>query len=297
MSNTIRLSGLHTAHITTSDLAYLLEMEQRLDDTEEEESSEGEDESDPETAEVQAPSKRTIEDVDGAVAEEEPVSAKRSRVDDFDDFGFDPHATNPAVSSRATHLALPPPSDTIIQLRFQLCRFKGVYRIARVPLSFTFAHLYRFMLLIFGWSGDHLHQAQVVTHVELYSPNGPRKGEIKKHRSYKIPEEPAYEDREEWRHWSLAYARHERDPVLRVTPAGSRKKPTPPNPDDPWDVLFSQLEVPVKKDADVTLGDVWAWKRRKNASLGECSNRKIAIMFEYDLGCECSIRERRSRLC
>ncbi|KAI0720490.1 hypothetical protein C8T65DRAFT_801401 [Cerioporus squamosus] len=269
-------------------LYYLARLQQRILGLTEVEDQSREDESSDLDVEEPAPGSlnRTIKDLDSDSAQQEvPVAAKRIRGhDDLDDFGFDPCTTNPALPSPAGTLVLPPPSNVVIQLRFQLCRFDGVYRVARIPLSFTFAHLYRFMLLIFGWSGGHLHQAQVVTHAELYSPDGPRKGEVKKHRSFRIPEEPAYEDRQQWRHWSLTYARHEHDPVIRVTPAGSRKKPTPSNPNDPWEVLFSQLEVPMKKDAEVTLGDVWAPKRRNNVGMGDCSNRKIAIVFEYDFG-------------
>lgn len=239
------------------------------------------------TSEQPTSSKRRLEDVDNSQPEEHSVATKRPRhdYDDFDEFAPTPepeHTLTPDPTS-----LLPLSSDTFIQLRFQLCRFKGVYRVARLPLSFTFAHLYKFILLIFGWSGHHAHQAEVVTHAVLYSANWKR-GEIKKHRSFRVPEEPDREDVEEHREWVWSYARNSRDPAMRVTSRGSRRVHPPPDPNDPWDVLMAKLEVPVKKDSEVTLGDIWAMKSRNNLSKGECKNLEIAIKFEYDLGGECS---------
>lgn len=64
---------------------------------------------------------------------------------------------------------LPDPCTNFIELRFQLVRFKGVYRVARLPLTFTFANLYMFILYIFGWSGYHSHRFEVVGCVQMYS--------------------------------------------------------------------------------------------------------------------------------
>ncbi|KAJ6530997.1 hypothetical protein DFH09DRAFT_1370654 [Mycena vulgaris] len=77
-------------------------------------------------------------------------------------------ATTPAANPYKT---LPPPTTKFIQLRFQLARFKGVYRVAKVPLNYTFANLYKLILFMFGWSGDHAHQAKVFSYVEMYSGN------------------------------------------------------------------------------------------------------------------------------
>ncbi|TFK91140.1 hypothetical protein K466DRAFT_483426 [Polyporus arcularius HHB13444] len=235
-----------------------------------------------------APSKRRIEDVDDSEEAARPTASKRSRADwDPYGFGFDVHPSPPEPADTPDPTSvLPPPSDKVIQLRFQLSRFKGVYRVVRLPLSFTFAHLYRFILLIFGWSGHHLHEAEVVTHVERYSPNGPRKGEVKKHRSFRVPEEPdRHEDIRAWQEWLFKYGKNDRDPAMLVKPKGARRQHHPPlDMNDPWDVLFAELEVPVKKDAEVTLGDIWAWKSRHNLSEGRCSNMEIAILFHYDLG-------------
>ncbi|KAI0720460.1 hypothetical protein C8T65DRAFT_532813, partial [Cerioporus squamosus] len=86
--------------------------------------------------------------------------------------------------------------------------------------------------------------------------------------------------------WVIKYSKSERDPVMRITPKGARKQQHNPPLDmnHPWDVLWAELEVPVKKDAEVTLGDVWAWRSRNNLSEGRCSNKDIAILFHYDLG-------------
>ena len=205
---------------------------------------------------------------------------------EYDEFAATPEPDNTPDPS----CQLPPPSDTIIRLRFQLCRFKGVYRVVRLPLSFTFAHLYRLTLLLFSWSGHHLHQAEVVTHAELYSTNY-REGEIKKHRSFRIPEEP---DKEEninaWREWLFQYAPFTHDPAMRVTPGGSRamrERRPEPEPENEWDAFMDKMEVAHKKDAEVTLGDLWAKKSKYNFTKGKCHNKYIGIHFQDDLGCEC----------
>ncbi|KAI0349465.1 hypothetical protein OH77DRAFT_1525620 [Trametes cingulata] len=232
------------------------------------------------------PSKRLLEDQAPA---EQPIPAKRPRPLDMLDESIPSTSSSSNPSSSNTSLAMPAPCDTYIQLRFQLCRFKGVYRVARLPLSFTFAHLYKYILLLFGWSGMHAHQAEVLTHVELYS-HAYRPGEIKKHRSFRIPEEPdMYDEPDEWREWILCYAPARRDPAMRVSPRGKSYEDAwmgkdPLNMDDPYDRVWAEIQVPCKKDGDVTLGDVWSLKRRHNISKGQCSNREIAIKFEYDLG-------------
>ena len=117
----------------------------------------------------QNPAKRSYETASVTDTSSGP-SSKRFRptfdfpnFDDFDEFAPTPPKKTPTLA------LLPQPSDTVIQLRFQLSRFKGVYRVVQLPLSFTFAHLYRLNLLLFGWSGYHLHEFEVLTNVELYS--------------------------------------------------------------------------------------------------------------------------------
>lgn len=224
-----------------------------------------------------------------------PIPAKRPRTSDQP-----PQATSLSLPSSTqdtsnANKVMPEPSDTYIELRFQLARFKGVYRVARLPLSFTFTHLYKYILLIFGWSGMHLHQAQVLTHVELYSETY-RPGEIKKHRSIRIPEEPdRYDDLEAWQHWLWFYSKNSHDPMMRVSPRGKSYDDDswllgnePWNLDDPWERVMAEIQVPCKKDHEVTLGDVWSRSRAHNISKGECRNQEIGIKFEYDIRGECS---------
>ena len=193
-----------------------------------------------------------------------------------------------------TSWTMPPPSKHIIQLRFQLFRFKGVYRTVRIPLSFTFAHLYRLILLLFGWSGYHSHQAEVLTNVITYASPG-RTGEVKKHHYWKTPPEPNYkEERDEWRDWFFKYGMFYREPAMRVVrtvrydpwEVGPRGEDEPVNPNNPVGALWDSLVVPKKRDEDVRLGDLWAPRNRDNMTGGECRNTEIAIKFEYDLGGE-----------
>lgn len=69
------------------------------------------------------------------------------------------------------YLTLPAPTTSYIQLRMQLCRFKGVYRQVRVPTNYTLANLHTLIQYLFGWSGGHLHQSKVWADVEMYSGN------------------------------------------------------------------------------------------------------------------------------
>ncbi|KAJ6589599.1 hypothetical protein B0H19DRAFT_1303954 [Mycena capillaripes] len=105
-------------------------------------------------------------------------TSKRPRVDSLAN-KENQHATQATKKARLEVAApvsnpyktLPPPTSSFIQLRFQLARFKGVYRVARIPLNYSFANLYKLVLFMFGWSGDHAHRASVYSHVEMYSGN------------------------------------------------------------------------------------------------------------------------------
>lgn len=229
------------------------------------------------------PAKRTLDD---ASPEEQPeASAKRSKILD--------QLEQPPTSSSSHAPApplLPPPCDTYIQLRFQLRRFKGVYRVAQVPLTFTFKHLYAYLLLLFGWSGMHAHTFSVLSHVELYARTN-RPGEIKKSRSFRIPEEP---DRDDdmwaWQEWAVHYGGALENPVLRVSDRGKTYEDAwlgePRDGDDPFDRVLAKLKVPRKRPGEVTLGDIWSKDWKNNLSKGKCSNEELAIRFEYDLSCE-----------
>ncbi|KAI0632162.1 hypothetical protein C8Q77DRAFT_905523 [Trametes polyzona] len=232
--------------------------------------------------------KRPHESGDPGDGVEHPPSPKRPR-------SLDPPSSTPSPPKRKSKKveSLPEPSDTYIQLRFQLCRFKGVYRIARLPLSFTFAHLYRYLLFLFGRSGMHLHQFEVHSHVELYSDTY-RPGEIKAHRTFRFPPEPdRNEDPRAWQAWSMLERKGMEDPVLRVG-TGQRYdfdnemmkgKGLPPlDMDSPFDRLWAQVQVPYRRDEEVTLGGIWNADREQNISGGVCCNSNLAIKFEYDLG-------------
>ncbi|PIL22569.1 hypothetical protein GSI_15258 [Ganoderma sinense ZZ0214-1] len=233
---------------------------------------------------LQGSSKRPLEHAGQASGSAEPPAPKRPRPRWI--------LTPTPEPEPEPSLIMPPPSENLIQLRFQLCRFKGVYRTVRVPLSFTFAHLYRLILLLFGWSGRHLHQAEVLTNVIKYASPG-RTGEVKKHRYWKTPPEPnCREERDEWRDWYFKYGMFYREPAMRVVKKvrydeweiGPRRQDEPVNPNNPLEALWDELVVPKKRDEDVRLGDLWAPRNRDNMTGGVCKNVEIAIKFEYDLG-------------
>ncbi|KAI1789585.1 hypothetical protein LXA43DRAFT_1020265 [Ganoderma leucocontextum] len=235
---------------------------------------------------LQGSSKRPLEDAGQASGSAEPPVQKRPRP--LYEYQLTP-TPEPEPDPSST---MPPPSEHIIQLRFQLCRFKGVYRTVRVPLTFTFAHLYRLILILFGWSGYHSHQAEVLTNAIMYASPG-RTGEVKKHRYWKTPPEPnCREERDEWRDWYFKYGMFYREPAMRVAKTvrygswevGPRKEDEPVNPNNPLEALWDELVVPKKRDEDVRLGDLWAPRKRDNLTGGDCRNEEIAIKFEYDLG-------------
>lgn len=189
-------------------------------------------------------------------------SGKRQRLNrkDSDEFTSNVYTT------------LPPPTKSYIQLRLQLSRFKGVYRIVQLPLTFTFANLHRFILYVFGWNGSHAHQAYVWTNVELYKT---KPGEIKKcGRAPPLPEEPSDWELQYW-DW---FVMGKREPVHYVVAKGQGKR---------GQGYFDEyLSATTKEDQELTLGDLWNLDEDQNISEGECDNEEIGIKYEYDLGCE-----------
>lgn len=182
------------------------------------------------------------------------------------------HLDPPSPGRPDPYTMLPPPCDSWIQLRFQLVRFKGVYRIARLPLNYTFATVYKFIMFSFGWSGMHLHEFRVLSNVEMYAT---RPGEIKKW-SQPVPERPDPRDEDAFREWGYRLT-GQREPIMRIVPWSPRDVRNEwDNPD------FTQ----VREDYATTLGDVWNRERRQNASKGLCRNQEIAIKFVYDFGGE-----------
>ncbi|KAI0078254.1 hypothetical protein K474DRAFT_1660710 [Panus rudis PR-1116 ss-1] len=185
---------------------------------------------------------------------------------------------------------LPEPTKDYIEVRIQLFRFHNVYRYARLPVTMTFQQLYKFLLYIFGWSGAHLHRFEVVGNVEMYSPNGQKKGMIKKCGRYlpEMPDPHDIEDPREWIEWWMLQ-RHHSDPYIEVVSKLPKypRSPRPPPYDEEWHYYDPPLETEVRLETELTIGDVWDVRtpdRRRNATKGECNNRKIGIRMEYDLG-------------
>ncbi|KAH9950550.1 hypothetical protein B0H21DRAFT_722208 [Amylocystis lapponica] len=208
---------------------------------------------------------------------EDPVSSKRTRLAPTDSPERDQAASGSGPRTAVDPYSVPPaPSADYVQLRLQLCRFKGVYRVVQLPLSATLAHLYRFVLFAFGWSGMHSHRSDVCTNAMLYSVNW-RKGEIKKFGARPPPEPDRDTERDEWFDWMTVWGRGEERPALRVVPCGDKRRKRP------W---WDDEQVPEKEDDEVTLGDVWSasGRKRDNASKGECPNENIGIKLQYDLG-------------
>ncbi|KDQ62170.1 hypothetical protein JAAARDRAFT_189531 [Jaapia argillacea MUCL 33604] len=123
----------------------------------------------------------------GALVVAPSTSSKRSRSarDENESFYDDPSSENAKPQKKRCvkdvkpdpHTTLPTPTSEFIQLRFQLARFKGVFRIVQLPQNYTFANLHTFIQFAFGWGGSHAHQSFVWSNVEMYSGNY-KKGEI-----------------------------------------------------------------------------------------------------------------------
>jgi hypothetical protein len=210
------------------------------------------------------------------------ASAKRVRVDSHvDKENYDARqATKKArleVSTRAAdpYTTLPPPTTSFIQLRFQLARFKGVYRVARIPLNYTFANLYKLILLMFGWSGDHLHRASVYSHIEMYSGNY-KAGHIKKYG--KPAAVPETDDEGMQRYYELTRRTDiaEYEVVMKGRSTRLRGR-------GPFDDYLDDAEVRIE-DQNLRLSQVWNQKLRRNGSQGACSNKQMGVIYEYDLG-------------
>ncbi|KAJ7877626.1 hypothetical protein B0H13DRAFT_1565348, partial [Mycena leptocephala] len=173
------------------------------------------------------------------------------------------------------YTTLPPPTTSFIQLRFQLARFKGVYRVARIPLNYTFANLYKLILLMFGWSGDHLHRASVYSHIEMYSGNY-KAGHIKKYG--KPAAVPETDDEGMQRYYELTRRTDiaEYEVVMKGRSTRLRGR-------GPFDDYLDDAEVRIE-DQNLCLSQVWNQKLRRNGSQGACLNKQMGVIYEYDLG-------------
>ncbi|KAJ7133285.1 hypothetical protein C8R44DRAFT_730465 [Mycena epipterygia] len=206
------------------------------------------------------------------------ASAKCVRVDSRADKGnHDTRQTSKKArleveaSAVDPYKTLPPPTTSFVQLRFQLARFKGVYR---VPLNYTFANLYTPILFMFGRSVNHAHRENVYSHVETCSRNY-KAGHIQKYG--KPAPLPDTDDEVMLGFYELTrrtdIAEHELVRKGRSTKARGR-----------WDFDdFDDTEVRVE-DQDLCLSLVWNEKLRRNGNKGACTKREMGVIYEYDLG-------------
>jgi hypothetical protein len=183
---------------------------------------------------------------------------------------------------------IPPPSTEWIQLRFQLNRFQGVYRVVQVPTNYTFANLHTLIQYLFGWNGYHSHQTRVYTNVEMYK-SANRKGCIKSYgQAPPMPEEwiipnlsPELQESERY-WWNVRNAEAAIYEVVAVGKNQGKYKDSRG--------CFSDYSWHYKaEDPELTLGDVWNLDEEKNVSKGEYSNRNIGLIYEYELGCGSSL--------
>ncbi|EJD51302.1 hypothetical protein AURDEDRAFT_159708 [Auricularia subglabra TFB-10046 SS5] len=180
----------------------------------------------PDAAPAASSRKRAYADVSPAASRSASPAAKRTKSDL-------PHF----------YIELPEPTIDYIRLQFKLERFPGVVRVALVPLNYTFAHLHRFILFLFGWGGFHAHEAQVCTEIVPYAySNSAKRGEIKQ------------VGRVEW-------TCRDRNPRSR---------------DDLDDHRY-------RKDNEVRLDEVWNEDLARSAGEGACGHDEIGIRYRYDL--------------
>lgn len=154
-----------------------------------------------------------------------------------------------------------------IQLRFQLARF-GVYRIVRLPRTFTFANLHTLIQYMFGWSDSHLHHAEVFPNVVLHDDEE-LIGTIKSCGRKRPLEHYELGDRWAIDHWRRFEPANQ--PIYRVQPKVTRRK-------DEFDSVMTMEEK------GLTLESIWSHNEANNVSDGQCSNIQIAIVYTYDLG-------------
>ncbi|KIY44783.1 hypothetical protein FISHEDRAFT_77192 [Fistulina hepatica ATCC 64428] len=173
---------------------------------------------------------------------------------------------------RTTNAQLPPPANMHIELRFQLYNFKGVHRIVRVPMNYTFAHLHLLNQFIFGWSGCHAHRFEVWSDIELYSGNY-KSGHIKKMGTRPLPRDDLDDDE---KFYQLDFRRWENAAIYDVAPRGCRKHSNRNRP-----TYNSCKEI---DETELTIGQVWSYSVLKNASKGLCTNKAVGVTYEYDFG-------------
>jgi hypothetical protein len=169
--------------------------------------------------------------------------------------GTTPSPNNP-------YTTLPPPTDSFVQLCFQLAGFNGVYHVAQVPLNYTFATLYKLVLFMFGWHGMHAHKACVYSFVETYS--GRRAGQIKRFGREGVVSGTEY----------ICPEVAEYNVVVKGDLSGWRRVEF----EETYDAE-EQVE-----DQDLHVLQVWNPDVDCNGSGGGCGNMEMGVIYEYDFG-------------
>ncbi|KAK7000206.1 hypothetical protein R3P38DRAFT_3057636 [Favolaschia claudopus] len=160
------------------------------------------------------------------------------------------------------YTTLPPPTTSVVQLRFQLAHLDGVYRVVQLPLNYTFATLYKLILFMFGWNGMHAHKARVYSFVEMYSPRGKKAGQIKSYGREVCLDEDGF-------FMQTRFAEYD------VVPKGRTE----------WSPLQDMDDAEERiDDQDLLVSQVWNPNVDENASWGGCANSEMGVIFEYDFG-------------
>ncbi|KDR82355.1 hypothetical protein GALMADRAFT_818156 [Galerina marginata CBS 339.88] len=185
------------------------------------------------------------------------------------------------------YTTFPAPTNDYIQLRFQLQRFKGVYRTVQVPITYTFANLHTLLQYLFGWSGRRSHRTRVYTNVEIYTSQSAKQvGCIKK--KGQVPEYPAELARDD------AHLSEELQEVLRtrfeienrdaaiyeVVAVGKNKGGRGYFGDYSWHYKV--------EDPELALSDIWNVDEEENLSGGE-SNETIGLIYDYEINSSWSV--------
>ncbi|KAF9070840.1 MM3350-like domain-containing protein [Rhodocollybia butyracea] len=184
-------------------------------------------------------------------------AAKRTRVP----------AEHDDTSTKDPYLSLPAPTSSYVQLRMQFCGFEDVWRQIRVPTNYTLANLHTVIQYVFGWEDSHLHQMNVWADVQIrghYITSKGRKGPF-----------PEWLDSNNPNHIAEHYYFGRMKPEYDVRQVMRRRRVISEDFGDSRQIV---------SDDELTIGQVWNLQLVQNAAGGECTNKQIAIEYEYDLG-------------
>ncbi|KAF8968995.1 hypothetical protein BDZ97DRAFT_1915685 [Flammula alnicola] len=236
--------------------------------------------------------KRPRDDIDlpqkENVASNPIVSGGKKRRIVSDSLLLSKQAPPPQPTGPDPYRTIPPPTHEWIQLRFQLNRFKGVYRIVQVPVNYTFANLHTLVQYLFGWNGIHTHKTRVYTNVEMYK-SANREGCIKSYgQAPEYPEgwviptlsEELQEQTLSW--WNIS---NSEAAIYEVVASGKNQGKLKNSRGYFLDYSW-HYKV---EDPELTLGDVWNIDEEKNVSKGEYTNHHVGLIYEYELNCPWSV--------